>query len=115
MHITKESLSTMSLEDIRAERARHETIWKNAAEMVAMCNQAIADRVAEFTVGDMVVDGDDIAWKITDIKLQRWTKKDDVEYCGRRIKKDGTPGTIESEIYCRPLRAADSGNDGGMD
>lgn len=111
MSITKDSLATMTLEDIRDERARQETIWKGAVEMIAMCDQATADRIAEFKVGDRVVDSDNVTWQVTRIGLQKWSSGDRVEYIGRRIKKDGTAGAVESQIYHRPLRAAISGGD----
>lgn len=109
--ITKDSLTTMSLKDVRAELARQEAIRDNAEELVAMCIQAIADRVAEFKVGDLVVDRAGAIWQVTRIGLKPCgSAKDRVEYRGRRIKKDGSAGVIESEIYRCPLRAADSGN-----
>ncbi|MHB1641128.1 MAG: hypothetical protein ACYCS8_00530 [Acidithiobacillus sp.] len=115
MHITKESLSTMSLEDLRAERTRQMAIWKNAWEAADMCSQAIADRIAEFNVSDFVVDSSGATWQVTRIVGWKWSSGVQVKYRGRRIKKDGSAGAVESEIYRLPLRAANSGNDGGTD
>ncbi|MBU2767121.1 hypothetical protein HAP94_13150 [Acidithiobacillus ferrivorans] len=109
MHITQDSLASMSLDDVRAERARQEIIWKGAVEAIAMCEQAIADRIAEFKVGDCVVDTAGVNWQVTRIGMQKWSSKERVAYHGRRIKKDGSVSAIEREIYNQPLRATPNG------
>lgn len=110
VHITKETLAVISLEDLRAEHARQETLKKNAIDALDMCIQAIVDRTAEFKMGDLVVDGDGVTWQVTRIVGRNWFSDVRVEYHGRRIKKDGSAGAVESEIYRRPLLAADHHN-----
>ncbi len=105
MRIIQDSLTAMSLEEIRDERARQEAIRKASVETIAMCEQIIADRIAEFKVGDRVVDSAGVTWQVTRIRLKKLRSGDDVEYRGRRIKKDGFLGVVENDIYLHPLRA----------
>ena len=113
--ITKDSVTTLPLEDLHAELQRQAAIRDAASEIVSLCVQAIAERIAEFKVGDLVVDADGIVWQVTRIEARSWPSGVHPEYHGRRIKKDGSAGGVVREIYCCPLRAANSGNDGGMD
>ncbi|MHB1630845.1 MAG: hypothetical protein ACYCQL_01325 [Acidithiobacillus sp.] len=113
--ITKDTLASMSLDDLHAERWRQVAIRNAAEEVIALCAQAIADRTAEFKAGDLVVDADGIVWQVTRIEARSWPSGVHPEYHGRRIKKDGSAGGVVREIYRCPLRAANSGNDGGTD
>lgn len=100
----------MSLEDLHAELQRQAATRYAADEMVSLCVQAIAERIAEFKVGDQVVDADGVTWMVTRIKGVLWSSSGlHPEYYGQRIKKDGTPGSGIREIYRCPLRAVDKG------
>lgn len=110
MHITEDSLATMSLEEVRAERARQETIIDNAQDAIDLCSRAIVDRTARFKVGDLVVDSDGATWTVTsrDLYGRNHSERiagDSITYRGRQIQKDGTVGAVETDIYRLPLQA----------
>lgn len=115
--ITKDTLATMSLDDLYAELARNELILcvnpnlairKIAKDALDMCIQGIADRMAKFKIGDLVIDGEYVIWQVTRISGKVLLSGVRVEYHGRRIKKNGAASAVESKIYRCPLRAANS-------
>lgn len=115
MHITEDLLAAMSLEAIYDERARQETIIEEAQNAIDLCSHAIVDKTARFKVGDLVVDSDGATWTVTrrDLYGRNHFERlagDCITYRGRQIKKDGTVGAIETDIYRLPLRAAMSGD-----
>lgn len=107
MHITQNSLATMSIEAIRAERDRQETVNHDAQNAIALCSQVIIDRLAEFKVGDWVVGIIGDRWLVTRVTILTGESPECVKYYGRRIQKDGTVGAVDKEIFACMLRTVD--------
>lgn len=86
--------STQELQDMLCS-LRHQK--QECYDKIAKINQALAERAATFRRGDRV--GSNVAsgeWEITDIRAV-WDSRP--TYFGKKIKKDGTPGSREVEIF----------------
>jgi hypothetical protein len=94
-------LESMSADDIRTEIKRQEEIVNRAQDNIVDNKKALAKKLSEFLVWDIVVDGNGVKWEITDLSLSRNNMS--ISYYGRRLKKNGVPGNINGEIKSRPV------------
>lgn len=104
------ALAEMSVEDLQAEVERQTAIANAAMERVRRCQKAIAEKMAKFHVGDLVVRdvlvGPDrnTVFEVTEQRYDHYAD-DKTRYYGRRVKGDGYLGGVVQELHT-PLRLA---------
>ena len=88
----------MTIEEMKAELKIMDEQAKEIADKRTALRQQIADSQAVFTVGARVTyQGANCVWELKAVR-PGWYENEP-EYIGSKIKKDGTPGALQSRIY----------------
>lgn len=88
----------MTIEEMKAELKIIDQQAKELADKRTALRQQIADSQAVFTVGARVTyEGATCVWELKAVR-PGWYENEP-EYIGSKVKKDGTPGALQSRIY----------------
>lgn len=88
----------MTIEEMNAELKILDEQISVLANKRAALRQKIADSQAMFAVGARVTyQGAKCVWELKAVRPGRY--KNEPEYIGSKVKKDGTPGVLQSRIY----------------
>ena len=88
----------MTIEEMKAELKILDQQVKELADKHTTLRQKIADAQAYFAVGARVTyEGAGCIWELKAIR-PGWYENEP-EYIGSKVKKDGTPGALQSRIY----------------
>ena len=88
------NLEAASVDELRSHLDNLNKERRALAESIAYVKALIAKRLSKYTIGDILTDHNGHQWLLTKIDFTC----SDVDYFGRMLKKDGTPGMRESYI-----------------
>ena len=85
-------------QDLRAAIKEQEEIIREANSEIRRMEMELANLTSEFKIGDKVRCGNFQGDPVCAITKVKW-RYGGVQYVGKRIKKDGSPGAQEYELY----------------